>query len=318
MEDKNRLPITADEAREKLRKYQEETGKSQNDIAKEMGYNNATALSRFRAGTYDAEHEVIKKVVQFFKITEKRRAAPKKPTYKATSTSLRVASLIELCHTRGELGVAYGDPGVGKTEAVRQYAKENKDAIVITISPTNATITGVNELIAEALGIKEKVSRRITAAISQKLKGTKRVIVIDEAQHLKAKVVNHLRSIVDATEDEETGERIGMALIGNDEIFIELKIKQAVAYSQVADRITYWEHLIAKEAKKEDINLIFTDANLAEDALNLLYEIGTGISVRKAVQVFTNTISLFNIQDYSEMKLGQLATIAKEMKLKMA
>jgi len=312
------LHLTADEARAALSDYQQRTGKSQNEIARELGYNNATVLSRFRAGTYESDHEVIKRIVQHLKITAKRAAAPKKPSYQATSTSLQVANLIELCHGRGEMGVAYGDPGVGKTMAVRQYAKENDDAIVITISPTNATVTGVNELIAEKLGIKEKTSRRITAGIISKLKGTKRVVVIDEAQHLKAKVVNHLRSIVDATEDEDTGERIGMALIGNYEIFHELKVRQAAAFSQVEDRITYWEHLVARDVKKGDIQLIFNEANFKNDALELLHKISTTVSVRKAVQVFTNTIQLYDIKDYSELTTAHIATVAKQMKVKVA
>jgi len=310
--------LTADEARTALAEYQKRTGKSQNEISKELGYTNATALSRFRSGSYESEPEMIKRIEQLLKISAKRAAAPKKPSYQKISTSQQVANLIELCHGRGEMGVAYGDPGVGKTMAVRQYAKENEDAIVVTISPTNATITGVNELIADKLGIKEKYSRRITAGITAKLKGTKRIIVIDEAQHLKAKVVNHLRSIVDATEDEDTGERIGMALIGNDEIFFELKVKQAAAYSQVIDRITYWEHLVAKEVKKDDIQLIFNEAAFDEDALSLLYKISTSVSIRKAVQVFTNTLLLFNIKDYSELTTAHLATTAKQMKIKIA
>jgi len=312
------INLTADEARVAVKKYQENTGKSQNTIAKELGYSNATALSRFHAGAYESEPEMIKRIEQLLKISAKRESAPKKPSYKATSTSQQVASLIELCHGRGEMGVAYGDPGVGKTMAVKQYAKENEDTIVVTVSPTSATITGVNELIAEKLSIKEKITRRITAAIIAKLKGTKRVIVIDEAQHLKARVVNHLRSIVDATEDEDTGERIGMALVGNDEIFSELKIKQAAAYSQVADRITYWEHLVAKEVKKDDIQLIFNDASFDDEALGLLHKISTEVSIRKAVQVFTNTLLLFNIKNYSELTTAHLATVAKQMKIKVA
>jgi len=310
--------MTADEAREVLRDYKERTGKSQNEISKEMGYNNASALSRFHAGTYDADHEVIKRVEQFIKISTKREAAPKKPSYQAISTSVQVVNLIELCHHRGELGVAYGDPGVGKTMAIRRYAKENTDAIIITVTPTSATIAGINELIADKLGLKEKVTRRITAAIIAKLKGTERVIVIDEAQHLKAKVVNHLRSIVDATENEDSGARIGMALIGNDEIFHELKVKQAAAYSQAADRITYWEHLVAKEVRKDDIRLIFGDAELEDEALELLHKISTAVSIRKAVQVFTNTLQLFDISEYSKLTTAQLATVAKQMKIKVA
>lgn len=316
MSEIKKTTLTPDEARAALAEYQDKTGKSQAQIAREMDYSPA-AISRFKSGTYDAEDEFIKALTQYLKITAKRQSAPKRPPYKETSTSKQVAELIGLCHKRGEMGVAYGDPGVGKTMAVRHYAKENEDAIIITVSPTTATITGVNDLIANKLGTKEKTQRRITAAIVAQLKGAPRVIVIDEAQHLKAKVVNHLRSIVDATENEYTGERIGMALIGNDEIYLELKVKQAAAYSQVSDRITYWKHLVAREVKKEDIALIFTEAKLEDDALELLYRISTTISTRKAVQVFTNTLALFGVKDYSALTTAQLAAVVKDMKIRI-
>ena len=311
--------LTVDEARAAIIEYQEKSGKSQNEVARELGYNNATALSRFKAGTYEAPLEAVKRIEQLLKISALRDAAPKKPPYQATSTSKQVINLIKVCHGRGEMGVAYGDPGVGKTMAVRQYAKGNKNAVVVTVSPTSATITGVNELLAEKLGIKEKMTRRITAGIIAQLRANRKaVIIIDEAQHLKAKVVNHLRSIIDATEDEETGERVGMALIGNDEIFLELKVKQAAAYSQVADRITYWEHLIAGKVSREDIKLIFTEAPLDDEAIDLLYKISAAVSVRKAVQIFTNTLNAFSIADYSDLTTAQLATVAREMKVKAA
>ena len=309
--------LTEDEARAAITEYQERSGKSQNEVARELGYNNATALSRFKAGTYEAPLEAIKRIEQLLKISALREAAPKKPPYRATSTSKQVINLIKVCHGRGEMGVAYGDPGVGKTMAVRQYARENKDAIVVTVSPTTATITGVNELLAEKFGVKEKLTRRITAGIIAKLRANrKHVIIIDEAQHLKAKVVNHLRSIVDATEDEDTGERVGMALVGNDEIFHELKVKQAAAYSQVSDRITYWEHLVTKEVRRDDIKLIFTEAPLDDEALDLLHKVSASVSVRKAVQIFTNTLGAFGIADYGDLTTAHLATVAKEMKIK--
>ncbi|MCL2415797.1 MAG: AAA family ATPase, partial [Defluviitaleaceae bacterium] len=196
-----------------------------------------------------------------------------------------------------------------------------------------ANITGVNELLAAALDIKEKGSRRITTEVITKLKGTKRVIIIDEAQHLKAKVVNHLRSIVDATENEETGERIGMALVGNHEIYFELKIRQQAAYRQVADRITYWELLRAEDVVMDDIRLIFTDIDLDNSCLEILYLISKMVSVRKAIQVYTNAVSLFqdsqnqNSQEsdgesgegetmqnpQNEMGAGYLAAVALKM-----
>ena len=308
--------MTADQVRQAMAEYKEKHSISQNQLAKLMGYENASVLSRFNNGTYDNDNTVIEKWELFARRDEQVRGRIKKQAFSKISTSQQVIDLLDLCHGGGEFGVVYGDPGVGKTMAIQQYAKENKDAIVITIRPTNASVAGINEMIAEKLGIKETVSRRITEAVITKLKGTKRVIVIDEAQHLKAKVVNHLRSIVDATEDEETGERIGICLVGNDEIFHELRIKAKANYSQVADRITYWQHLVAKEVKKEDIALMF-GSELTEDVLDMLYKVSTQNSVRKMVMLVQKTTSAFNI-DLKELTASRLAAVCKNMKVRVA
>lgn len=90
------------------------------------------------------------------------------------------------------------DAGVGKTMVVKQYQKNHSDsAIVITVSPCFASITGVNELIAEQLRIKEKVARKIYGEAITKLKGSNKVLIIDEAQHLTIRVINHLRCMSD-------------------------------------------------------------------------------------------------------------------------
>jgi len=316
-QDHRRL-MTEDEARAALAEYKERTGKSQNEIAKELGYSNATAVSRFNSGQYESPDEFIKKVMQLFKITVQRDVAPKRPDFKMTSASRQVTNLITLCHVQGELGVAYGDPGVGKTMAVRQYKKDNPDAIVITVSPTKATITGVCKLIAVELKIKERTASLITDEIIAKLKGSKRVIIVDEAQHLKAKVVNQLRCIVDATLDEETGDSIGMALIGNDEIYYELKVRQAVAYKQLDDRVIHWAELKANEIKLDDVKLIFSEADFDKGTLEVLHKISTSVSVRKAVHVFTNALILFGIKDYADLTTAKLAKVAKEMHIRVA
>lgn len=318
MPDEKITRLTEDEARQAIRDYREKHSKSQNEIAKELGFS-ATAVSQFMSGTYQASTQgIIESVERLIKISVKRDVAPKRPGFKMTTASRRVTDLITLCHVQGELGVAHGDPGVGKTMAVRQYAKSNPDAVVITVSPTSATISGVNELIAEKLKIKEKVTRRITAEIIAKLRGSKRVIIVDEAQHLKARVVNHLRSIIDATYDEDTGEQIGMALVGNDEIYFELKVRQAVAFKQIGDRIIHWEHLTADKVKMDDMKLLFAAADFNADALGLLHEISKSSSVRQAVYVFTKTIIAYQIKDYADITAAKLARVAKEMNISVA
>ena len=124
--------------------------------------------------------------------------------------------------------------------------------------------------------------------------------------------------IYDATEDEDTGERIGMALIGNNEIHHELRVRQAAAYSQVADRVVRWEHVTAIAAQMDDMKLIFADVDNDQEALKLLHQISTSVSIRNAVQAFIQTLIAFQIKDYADVTATKLARVAKDMNIRMA
>lgn len=152
-----------EKAREQLFEYKERTGKTQTEIAKELDISNSQ-LSQFLKGVYKAPHVIIPKVMQLVDINIKKEIAPREPGFCRTTISGTVMDLIAYCHIQRKIGVAYGDAGVGKTMAIREYQRQNPDtAIVVTISPCFATMTGVNELIAEELRIREKISRKIYA-----------------------------------------------------------------------------------------------------------------------------------------------------------
>ncbi len=94
------------------------------------------------------------------------------------------------------------------------------------MSPCFASITGVNELIAEQFRIKEKIARKIYSEAVAKLKRSNKVLIIDEAQHLTVRVINHLRCMSD-----ESG--IGIAFIGNDEIYLKMRGSGQASYAQL-------------------------------------------------------------------------------------
>lgn len=304
MEEKINVTIIAEEAIEKLKDYKERTGKSQAKIAKEMGVSDG-AVSAFLSGTYKAMDSMLPKVQQYLNINTKKEAAPKEPGFKHTSISDTVLNLIAYCHVSGKIGVVYGDAGVGKTMAIREYKANNPDdAIVITISPCFATMTGVNELLAEELKIREKVSRKIQTEAIRKLRDSNKVIIIDEAQHLTVRVINHLRCIAD-----ESG--IGMAFIGNEEIYLKMKGAGQAAYAQLYSRIAENEHVVTTAIKKSDIKLLFEDFDLADDAIEILYRIShTNYGIRGAVNVVTNTAGAF-----AEVTAAGVAAMAKKMNI---
>ena len=296
--------MTVEEAVEALKEYKEKTGLSQAKIAKKMNVSEGT-ISGFLSGTYKAMESIVPKVQQLIRIEVKKEITPKEPSFKLTTVSNTVLNLINYCHVSGKIGIAYGDAGIGKTMAVKEYKKDHPDtATVITISPCFATMTGVNELLADELHVTEKVSRKIQKEVVNKLRGSNKVVIIDEAQHLTVRVINHLRCIAD-----ESG--VGMAFVGNEEIYIKMRGSGQAAYAQLYSHIADPEHLLTTDIKKDDIRLLFEDIDMPEEAVDILYKIShTGYGVRGAVNVFLNTASAFG-----EITVSGVAQMAKKMSI---
>lgn len=293
-----------EQARQLLREYKERTGKTQSQIAKELGISDGQ-LSSFLSGTYKAPHKVLPKVEQLVQISDQKEIAPKEPGFQRTTVSGLVMDLIAYCHIQGKIGVAYGDAGIGKTMAIREYARTHPDsAVVITISPCFATMTGVNELLAEELRIREKVSRKIQTEAIKKLRGSSRVVIVDEAQHLTVRVINHLRCIAD-----ESG--VGIAFIGNEEIYLKMRGSGQAAYAQLFSRIADNKHVLTSHITREDIALVFGESGIDADAVDILFKIArTNYGLRGAVNVFVNTAAVFG-----QVTAAQIARMAKEMNI---
>ena len=297
------MELSYEQAVQLVQDYKQESGKTQTAIANELAISDA-ALSSFLKGTYKTPHTIIPKVAELLKVTGRRKAAPKEPAFVETTVAKRVMEAISYCHLQGKIAVVYGDAGVGKTQAVRAYLRENSLAIGITISPSYASITGVNELIADQLGIRERVARRIYAEIIGKLKDSGRVLIIDEAQHLTVRALNHLRCMSD-----ESG--VGIALIGNEEVYTKLRGSGKADFAQLFSRIGMRREVLTSTTTKEDIRKIFAEAHLEEDALELLYRIArTAYGLRGAVNVFVNTAAVFGSVD-----APSLARMGKEMNI---
>lgn len=277
-------------------------GMKQSEIAKLLDISDS-ALSQFMSGAYKTPNTIIEKIERLAGVEARREVAPKEPGFVMTSISRTVINLISYCHIQGKVGVVYGDAGVGKTMGIREYKRLNPDsAIVITVSPCFATMTGVNELLAEALKIREKMSRRIYSEAVHKLKGSRRVIIIDEAQHLTTRVINHLRCISD-----ESG--VGMAFVGNEEIYMKMRGSGQAAYAQLYSRIADKKHVLTGSITFDDISLLF--GSIDKPALDVLYKISkTNYGIRGAVNVYVNTAAACG-----EVTAKAVAAIAREMSI---
>lgn len=123
-----------EEARKNLIEYRNTSGKTQAKIAKELGVSDGV-VSAFISGTYKTPHQIVDKVEALISLREVKQLAPQAPGFAPTSVSKQAMDVMEYCHLQGKIGVVYGDAGIGKTVAIKEYKRVHPECIAITISP---------------------------------------------------------------------------------------------------------------------------------------------------------------------------------------
>ena len=300
---------------DQLEAWLRETGTSQAKAAPMIGLSQ-TALSQYRRKTYQGDVDAVeKKLEEFFRAAAelketKQKAAPYRPAtdYIPTSISEDVYKLIRYCQLEKGMVIAHGDAGIGKTKGAEKFIRENPAAsIYIQATPSSGTLTNIMRLIARALRIPERRNKlELMLAIRDKLEGTNKVIIIDEAQHLKLSALEEIRTLSDP--NGITGQKgIGICLIGNTEVYSRMVGKQEARFAQLFSRIRMNRYYSTRKVTKDDIRLLFPALSGRKKELDFLWGIGQSKwGVRGAVNVYNNAV---NNEDISYDGLYGLARL---------
>lgn len=133
-------------------------------------------------------------------------------------------TLFDLIRSANDVGIIYGSPGIGKTEASKQYAKLNPTCIRIEIPEWKANRWGVaNLLYAQFDNRKKKEKEGKCEFLARKLHHSDRLIIVDNAQRVPLSGLRWLMDFNDAT-------RTPFALVGNPEkIMLRLQTDDALS-----------------------------------------------------------------------------------------
>ena len=118
----------------------------------------------------------------------------------------------------GDIVCVHGPSGVGKTTALRHYAETHHGATYVAMSVAVRTPAGMLTRVADALGAGATHRSALaaeTASVDQ-LRDRNAILIVDEAQHLSASLLDELRCIRDIA-------RCGLALAGDDLLWTALK-----------------------------------------------------------------------------------------------
>jgi DNA transposition AAA+ family ATPase len=296
--------------RERLRQYLEAIGKSQSEIAKSIGMTPAV-LTGFMKGTYKGDISgVAARLEDYLNLENQRMAAPKEPEFAMTKFASQVIAVADYARRNNDIGLVHGDAGVGKTTALEYYAAEHKEVIMITAGEHLATPKAVLEEILDKLGDREYGSvSRMGKNVIQTLRGSGRLIIIDEATELNERAKKLMRTIHDHT-------KVGIVYAGTHELYKQMYGRNGVVFAQLLSRIGIRRSLKLKEISRKDITLLFEqNGKLEEDCIDFLLKEAKGdggLRYAKKVYMLASTLACSDGRDLNIQYLKDATEMLKE------
>ena len=190
---------------------------SQATIAKQGGFNPST-FNAWLNGSYTGDNNRITQAVRIWLRSRAARdsvlanAAPR-TDFVTTPSAEAFMSLLLQAQYEPDMVTLVGEPGVGKTEACREYQRRNSNVWLLTGEPDMRSPYAVLDALCEVLEVRERNSTHRSRAISRFLRGRQGLIIIDEAQHMTLPALDQLRTFHDAPEV-----RVGIALVGHPDL----------------------------------------------------------------------------------------------------
>lgn len=292
---------------QKLRDFLNECG-SQNKAAQALGKSTAaisTYLNDCYKGNLENFENFLEETFNNKTAAESLKSAGLKNTYKPTSISQGVYETIRLCHLKGGLAIECGDAGIGKTMACKKYAEDYPDtAIYVTVNPCLVTLSAFLKMLCRvqkitANGRKDEMWMRL----SESFGGERKVLIIDEAQHLPIKTIEAIRAFFDSNPS------LGICLVGNIETVTNTG-KSKEAFAQIRNRTKLTEIRHTSSIQSSDISLIFPVIAADEKATKLILGIARSEQgLRGAGNVVSNSL------DNGNISYEGLYAMAKAMRL---
>lgn len=231
----------------------EQSTVTQAQIAKEIGVSGST-VNQLLNGNYKADPTaMLQKLANWLTARDQRADAPRDPGFVMTETAKQIMADMGYALTTQSIVIIHGISGVGKTTALREFQRNNNNVWVITTSPSRATMTECLYELAMELGMENAPRLRgpLARALRRRLRNTKGLIVVDEADHVDRPTLEELRILAEEVE-------VGLVLVGNSRVYTQLTGgPRSEDFARLFSRIAMKRALT--KAKKADV-LAFASA----------------------------------------------------------
>ena len=188
-----------------------------------------TTLHLWLNDKYKGNVGKINKAVEQYMERELLREENVNIPFVETSVAQDIFEIANTWHVESEIGVCCGCAGVGKTYAVKMYALEHSDVILIE-TDFGYTPKVLFSEIHKTLGFEGTGAlHNMVIDIVDKLKNSGRLIIVDEAENLPYRALELLRRIYDKA-------RVGILLVGMPKLLKNLQGDKG-QYTQLYSRV---------------------------------------------------------------------------------
>lgn len=222
-----------------------ETGLSQAAVAKQL-VKSPTTINQYLKGIYKGDVTAIDDAV--VELVARYQVKDATSDFVLTHSATRILEFCNIAHRQSCMNMIVGDAGLGKTMALKQYAATTKNVLLIETDTTYSVRMLLSE-ICRALGIiAPRGNPSMMSAIIDRLKDSKRLLIIDEAELLNYRALETVRRIHDKT-------NIGIVFAGMPRLRANFRGGSGGDYKQLYSRI-YHTHSMDAQLSKSDIGMM--------------------------------------------------------------
>jgi DNA transposition AAA+ family ATPase len=185
------------EIKERLEAAVEKYGLSQAQAAREINYHTST-ISAYLMGKYRGDEVKLEEaILQWLARQAKARERKRVPVVQ-TEDLRRIANAVQIAHAEKDIALIVADAGSGKSTAAAWYARNNEKATVLVnvVSGMNRRML-VQEIARQlSLDTVRVPVNTLIKNVSETLFERDMVVIIDEADYLKADALEFTRRLV--------------------------------------------------------------------------------------------------------------------------
>jgi DNA transposition AAA+ family ATPase len=253
--------------------YRERAGLSDRQIAKKLA-RSAAQLSQYVNRKFVGDlAEFEKDVENLLRREEDLQFVSDSKSFCSTTAATLMWEVMQFCDERRKMGAVLAPSGTGKTDTCIEYKKQNRPTVYVTAHIKSHTAGAVLKLIAKPLigTIYRHSLAELLDAVIERLKGSSRLLLIDDAHFLSWEAFEMVRKIHDCG-------GVGVVYVGQERLYDQMRGTDPKGYlfDQIYSRIAIKRERF--QIKKQDVRMVANSIckGLDKPCIDFLYEKARG------------------------------------------